>query len=834
MAQALKSHGKAEHDLDDLLGSDNGQKHYESLAYGYIKRFIENTDVSRGTAYKVCGLVEEDEIALPKLSKIFPPDKKEYTENRDKLESKKKKLETEIKALEKKISATDSVDKADEEKLSELQARLKELVIPPKRDTYYDSEADKPVDVRTEDWEFLKDWFGKQEKRLANEKPSPLLTNMEHLSNELELDPDARKFLTLVTALRSDFLRSFIDGVCGNPTTQAHFNAVVARMLDMDIAKVTKLLSEDSPLISYGIISKNAEETFPWISGHISGLLSEPNLDVSTLRSKLAGETITTNLDWQKDFDGLGEHGKRIEKLIRHAQEERRAGKKTPGPVIFFSGITDTGKTSAVAALGKHLGMTVKVVGERAEKNLKTVREEFDSDDDGEGQIVSREVTQDGKNKKLSALDRFSQVQTAARLSEKDPNTLLLVEEPDRFMPTTDGENDEVDRVLVQRLFENNPSAGLVFTTNNWEQIHPAVKRRAHVQVDFAVPNAHKRAQIVRNICAEQHLDISDKDIEKLAITYRVAAGKWASAIKNAAITAEGPDQIISEIKYWIEAQAVRDHGSVSAITSMHTRPEHGYDFKLVNPVAKDGVSLEQFTEFTRSQPPEKQKFRILLDGPPGTGKSEYIWHLADLIGRDVIYAKASDILDMYVGGSEKNIAEYFRRAEESGSILFIDEVDSILRERSGAERGYEVSQVNQFLTNLEHYKGMIACSTNNPKSLDAAVFRRFKFRTTFDFLTTEQCEYAYKTFFGREAPPNSFDGIRRLVPADFVNAKEQASDYNFLEDDDRILKRLKNIEKDKPKWLQPHGETREMGFTAGMERRGDWKAEQPKRAALG
>ena len=73
----------------------------------------------------------------------------------------------------------------------------------------------------------------------------------------------------------------------------------------------------------------------------------------------------------------------------------------------------------------------------------------------------------------------------------------------------------------------------------------------------------------------------------------------------------------------------------------------------------------------------------------------------------------------MYVGQAEKNIARAFRDAEDDGAVLLIDEVDSFLQDRRGAQRSWEVTQVNEMLTQMESFAGVFIASTNLIDGLD-------------------------------------------------------------------------------------------------------------------
>lgn len=93
----------------------------------------------------------------------------------------------------------------------------------------------------------------------------------------------------------------------------------------------------------------------------------------------------------------------------------------------------------------------------------------------------------------------------------------------------------------------------------------------------------------------------------------------------------------------------------------------------------------------------------------------------------------------MWVGECEKNIARAFHEAEQDGALLLIDEVDSFLQDRRGAERSWEVSQVNEMLTQMEAFAGVFIASTNLIKGLDAASLRRFDLKVRLDYLREPQ-----------------------------------------------------------------------------------------------
>jgi SpoVK/Ycf46/Vps4 family AAA+-type ATPase len=91
------------------------------------------------------------------------------------------------------------------------------------------------------------------------------------------------------------------------------------------------------------------------------------------------------------------------------------------------------------------------------------------------------------------------------------------------------------------------------------------------------------------------------------------------------------------------------------------------------------------------------------------------------------------------LGETEQNLARMFQDAAADNVVLLLDEADSFLQDRRGAERSWEVSQVNEMLTQMETFQGVFVASTNLMESLDQASLRRFDIKVKFDFLGRDQ-----------------------------------------------------------------------------------------------
>jgi len=124
----------------------------------------------------------------------------------------------------------------------------------------------------------------------------------------------------------------------------------------------------------------------------------------------------------------------------------------------------------------------------------------------------------------------------------------------------------------------------------------------------------------------------------------------------------------------------------------------------------------------------------ILLYGPPGTGKTLLAKAVATETSSNFIYIKGPEIINKYVGESEKTIRKIFQKARQnSPCILFFDEFDAIATTRLGKEKGKTSDTiVNQILTELDGLEDLInvkvLAATNRPGLIDPALLRPGRF----------------------------------------------------------------------------------------------------------
>ena len=136
----------------------------------------------------------------------------------------------------------------------------------------------------------------------------------------------------------------------------------------------------------------------------------------------------------------------------------------------------------------------------------------------------------------------------------------------------------------------------------------------------------------------------------------------------------------------------------------------------------------------------------------------------------------------MYVGQSEQNIAAMFNEARQQDAVLVLDEADSFLSDRRDARNSWEVTQVNELLTQMEAFEGIFICTTNLMSKLDQASLRRFAFKVQFYQLKPEQRVALFKQELvrlgGDEVDCSTWEPqvarLDKLTPGDFAVASRQ------------------------------------------------------------
>lgn len=328
----------------------------------------------------------------------------------------------------------------------------------------------------------------------------------------------------------------------------------------------------------------------------------------------------------------------------------------------------------------------------------------------------------------------------------------------------------QLRKAWLNRMLEENPVPAL-WLSNSIQGVDPAFMRRFDMVFEVPVPPKPQRERILQKICGHL-LDPARlarmAEVESLAPAVVSKADHVARGIREQV----GAEHAAQAFEHLIGSSLEAQGRERPRLHDPNRLPEV-YDPALVHADA----NLSRVSAGLIGA----RSGRLCLYGPPGTGKTAYGRWLAEQLGMPLVVKRASDLISMWVGQSEKNIAHAFRQAEQDGAVLMIDEVDGFLQDRRGAQRGWEVSQVNEMLTQMESYPGVFIASTNLMQGLDPAALRRFDLKVKFDFLRQEQawellCRYGEQLQLA--APPTELRArlarLTQLAPGDFATVLRQ------------------------------------------------------------
>ena len=317
----------------------------------------------------------------------------------------------------------------------------------------------------------------------------------------------------------------------------------------------------------------------------------------------------------------------------------------------------------------------------------------------------------------------------------------------------------------------------IIWTTNDIYGVDPAFLRRMSYCIEFKALSEDKRLNIWKRVLKKNNFKVDKEKIEELNRNYDVPASLIANAVQTAKMI--GGDE--NDFEELIENVA-KVVSKKEQVKKQEKTTSSNYSIDLVNA----DMDMADLTEKIKQS--GKMNFSLCLYGFPGTGKSAFCRHLAEILGIEVILKRASDLISPYVGQTEQNIANAFAEAKSKKAMLIFDEADTFLQDRNNAVRSWEIAQVNEMLTQMESAEYPFACTTNLLDTLDEASLRRFTFKIKFDFMTNEQANKAMEHFFRiKEVDLN----IKGLTAGDFATAKKKA-DFLNITDSKELTKMLK------------------------------------------
>ena len=408
----------------------------------------------------------------------------------------------------------------------------------------------------------------------------------------------------------------------------------------------------------------------------------------------------------------------------------------------------------------------------------------------------------------LSGRDRYRSLQIAQVFLKGSEQAALLFDEVEDVFPPISSEAAQLlaraeqvaapgtssvnGKAWVNQILESN-SVPTIWVTNRIEQIDPAFRRRFAYHLELKSPPPGAREGVVRKTL--EGLAVSDAFVAKLTSRKGLTPAQIRTAVRFAGLAAEPSTEMPSTASALLETDSklllapssvekLIERQLKNADLALGTRPEVPAARRMVTQYDLSMLNIESRYEVPRIVEALKARGHgaLCFYGAPGTGKTALGEHIATALEKPLIIKQASDLMSKFVGETEQQMAAMFREAEAEKAVLLLDEADSFLMDRRGAQRTYEVTEVNEMLQGMERYNGIFICTTNLLDRLDQAALRRFTFKIKFKPLSKEQRE----KMFVVEALANDASLLTaeiraqlalldQLCPGDFAAVKRQA-----------------------------------------------------------
>lgn len=574
--------------------------------------------------------------------------------------------------------------------------------------------------------------------------PDCLRYNVGQLSNLVGLGTTDCRILEFAVLLHNERLLDDTADWLGQLSSVKVFHALSA-ILNLPEPEIRASLSAQGILARSGLVSVDRSGTstlrgkLNLLSDGFADLMASSEAEPISLLRGTVSAAAPGHLSLA-DYKHINSSLDILRPYLRHASATGRRGVN-----IFLHGAPGTGKSQLARTLADELG-----------SELFEVASEDDDGDPVNGERRLRAFR--------AAQSFFAQRQALIVFDEVED----VFNDGDSFFGRKS--TAQVRKAWINRMLEENPVPTL-WLSNSIRDLDPAFIRRFDMVLELPVPPKNQRERILREACGDLLDNSSISRIAEADLLAPAVVSKAGSVIRS-----------IRDELGQTGAAAAFERLISNTLEAQGHRPLAQHDPNRLPEIYDPGfIRADADLASVAAGLASARTGRLCLYGPPGTGKTAYGRWLAEQLDMPLLVKRASDLMSMWLGENEKNIARAFRQAEQDGALLLIDEVDSFLQDRRGAKRGWEVSLVNEMLTQMESFSGVFIASTNLMEGLDQAALRRFDLKVKFDFLQPEQAwellrRHCASLNLAAPAPDlrGSIMRLTKLTPGDFAAVLRQ------------------------------------------------------------
>ena len=569
--------------------------------------------------------------------------------------------------------------------------------------------------------------------------------NLATLAEFLQLNPVEQELLRFAMHLRSEGAMRDLFGYLPKSDLQ-RTAAIMADLLKQPKNEILSALKKGSKLDAYGLIDRNyrldgVQDYLAWGETlDFDEFVTQPLNEYALLKSCTEIPQVPSlQLD---DFVHIA-HMK--EMMLTYLQQALKHHQK--GVNLLIYGVPGTGKTEFAGLLAQTLRISAY--------NITYM--------DSDGDVVKAE-------------QRLNYSRLAQTLLKGKQALLIFDEIEDVFNGSLmERSVAQKNKAWTNQLLENN-NVPMIWLSNSVSGIDPAFLRRFDFILEMPdLPLKNKSALITQltegklSLAYVQHFaKVRSLTPAILSRTIRVAKKLNTSNF--------------AETLLMMFNQTLKSQNKQKIEPLVLGKADYNLDYVACND------NIHRISEGLK----RSKKGRICCYGPPGTGKTAWAAWLAEELDMPLLLRQGSDLLNCYVGETEKNIAQAFEQAKADNALLVLDEVDTFLFSREGANRSWERSQVNEMLTQIERFEGLMVVSTNLIEVLDPAALRRFDLKLKFDYLTLPQrLDFAKQQaeILGlpllSEEDLGQIESLNLLTPGDFaaVARRHQFSPFQKVQD---------------------------------------------------